>query len=108
MKIIKASLAVVVVILLIVVAAGYYLAASQGVPRSYWEGYKLAKVDYDDAGIPTNRKTKTTYTPGQTFVTTIDFYLISPNVKVRKVRTVDTGFAYSDHQPVWMEVELLK
>ena len=59
-----------------------------------------------DATLPSNRKTKTTYLPGQTFVTVIDFYLVSPNIQVKKVRAVNTDFAYSDHQPVWVEVEL--
>ena len=55
---------------------------------------------------PTNRKTITPYMDGESFVTTIDFFLISPNVKVRQVRVIDHGFQYSDHQPVWIEVEL--
>lgn len=60
-----------------------------------------------DATYPTNRKVKTTYVPGMTFVTLIDFFLVSPNVKVRDVKTIHLDFEYSDHQPVRMEVELL-
>lgn len=59
-----------------------------------------------DAAFPTNRKTKAPFQPGKTFVTTIDFFLVSPNVRVHKVKTIDQGFAYSDHQPVWMQIEL--
>ncbi len=80
------------------------------------QGYRQLNIDPDfmppgwkwvyDPGIPTNRKNKTAYQPGETFVTIIDFYLISPNIRVRSVKTVDTGFRFSDHQPVWMEVEL--
>ncbi len=60
-----------------------------------------------DPGVPTNRKTRTVYRPGETFITIIDFFLISPNIRVRQVKAVDTGFRYSDHQPVWMEVEIM-
>jgi endonuclease/exonuclease/phosphatase family metal-dependent hydrolase len=60
-----------------------------------------------DAAYPTNRKTRTPFQAGETFVTTIDFFLISPNVRVRKARTINLDFAYSDHQPVWMEIELV-
>lgn len=60
-----------------------------------------------DASFPTNRKTRTVYEPGTTFVTLIDFFLISPNVKVKSVKTIHLDFDYSDHQPVKMMVELL-
>lgn len=59
-----------------------------------------------DAAFPTNRKTSTPFQAGETFVTTIDFFLVSPNVRVHKVRGYNLDFAFSDHQPVWMEVEL--
>jgi len=59
-----------------------------------------------DPTTPTNRKIKTPYAKGETFETLIDFFLLSPNLKVRKVRGIDQGFQYSDHQPVWVEIEL--
>ena len=60
-----------------------------------------------DANYPTNRKTKTAYQAGSTFVTLIDFFLVSPNVRVKNVETLHLDFEYSDHQPVRMAVELL-
>lgn len=60
-----------------------------------------------DSTIPTNRKNRDPFVAGETFITLIDFFLISPNVKVRSVKGIDQGFEYSDHQPVWMEVELV-
>lgn len=60
-----------------------------------------------DPRIPTNRKNRTVYEPGETFITLIDFFLISPNVKALQVKGMDQQFRFSDHQPVWMEVELL-
>ncbi|PSR11035.1 MAG: hypothetical protein DA408_07070 [Bacteroidetes bacterium] len=60
-----------------------------------------------DPTIPTNRKLRSTYLPGKTFTTVIDFFLISPNIKAVKVKTIDQQFRFSDHQPVYMEIELL-
>ncbi len=56
--------------------------------------------------IATNRKVGDSYNPGTTFETIIDFYLISPNVKLEEIKGVDLGFKYSDHQPVVMRVLL--
>ena len=59
-----------------------------------------------DPTVPTNRKARDPYRKGQTFETLIDFFLVSPNVKVKLVKGVNQEFQFSDHQPVWMEVEL--
>ena len=59
-----------------------------------------------DAATPTNRKTRTAYVKGETFETLIDFFVISPNLKVRRARGIQQDFQFSDHQPVYMEVEL--
>ena len=61
-----------------------------------------------DPTRPTNRKTKTPYVEDETFVTLIDFFVVSPNVRVRRVRGVDQKFAFSDHQPVVLTAELLQ
>jgi endonuclease/exonuclease/phosphatase family metal-dependent hydrolase len=59
-----------------------------------------------DPTVPTNRKTDFIYEKGASFITLIDFYLISPNVEVKEVKGIDLDFAASDHQPVYMEVRL--
>ncbi len=59
-----------------------------------------------DPTVPSNRKTRDPYLKGATFETLIDYFLVSPNLRVKTVRGVDQGFQFSDHQPVWMEVEL--
>lgn len=61
-----------------------------------------------DPRTPTNRKLRTPYVPGESFITIIDFFLVSPNVRIREIRGIDQQFRFSDHQPVWMEVELIK
>lgn len=60
-----------------------------------------------DPTVPTNRKVTDPFEKGSTFVTLIDFFLISPNIRVQKARGIDLNFQFSDHQPVWMQVELL-
>jgi endonuclease/exonuclease/phosphatase family metal-dependent hydrolase len=59
-----------------------------------------------DPVTPSNRKAKFTYQPGETFVTIIDFFLISPNLKALSIKTLNQDFKFSDHQPVWIEVGL--
>jgi len=59
-----------------------------------------------DASVPTNRKLPETYQGAKTFVTLIDYYLVSPNVEVVEVRGVDQQFQFSDHQPVMLKVKL--
>ncbi len=39
-------------------------------------------------------------------MTLIDGFILSPNVKAKSVKIVDTGFKYSDHTPTRMEFEL--
>lgn len=59
-----------------------------------------------DPTLPTNRKCANPYVKNETFVTLIDFFLISPNIQVTKVKGINQDFQFSDHQPVWMEVSL--
>ncbi len=59
-----------------------------------------------DPTIPTNRSNRDTYVPGKTFVTLIDFFLLSPNVTLLKVKGIDHQFAWSDHQAVKVSVKL--
>lgn len=59
-----------------------------------------------DPTVPSNRKLRNPYDAEISFQTLIDFYLISPNLQARRVKTIDQQFRFSDHQPVWVEVEL--
>lgn len=58
-----------------------------------------------DSDVPTNRSLDAPLNP-QTDMTVIDFFLLSPNVKLKKISTDNLNFQNSDHQPVYMEVEL--
>ncbi len=63
-----------------------------------------------DQSVPTCRLLNKPYDPNgpnmQYYV--IDGFLISPNVNVKKIQTMDEGFVYSDHNPVEMTVILGK
>jgi len=53
-----------------------------------------------DGSVPSARTLHEPYRPGQTYVTVIDGFIVSPNVTVESVQGIDLAFAYSDHQPV--------
>ena len=53
-----------------------------------------------DPERPTVRTLHKPYVAGENFVTTIDGFLVSPNVGVEGVQVIDQGFAFSDHHPV--------
>lgn len=61
-----------------------------------------------DPTMSTNRKARDPYVRGQTFETLIDYFVVSPNVRIREVKGIPQGYQFSDHQPVWMEVLLEK
>ena len=57
--------------------------------------------------MPSVRNADGPYHDGQ-LVLTVDGFLVSPNVEVLESAVVDTGFAYSDHNPISMTVKLQK
>lgn len=60
-----------------------------------------------DNAVPSARLLNEPYDPKSedTQYYILDGFIVSPNVTVKEVSTVDTGFSYSDHNPVYMEVE---
>ena len=48
------------------------------------------------------------YVPGETYTVTLDGFIISDNVECMKYENVNTGYSYSDHDPVYMEFQLKK
>jgi endonuclease/exonuclease/phosphatase family metal-dependent hydrolase len=59
-----------------------------------------------DPSQPTNRNADKPYQQAVTPVTTIDFFILSPNVELRVAKTIETGFSYSDHQPIGIAIKL--
>lgn len=60
-----------------------------------------------DPLLPSNRDVDMAYTKGTTTTTILDYYLVSPNIVVNDVHTIDMGFAHADHQPVYLNFSLL-
>ena len=59
--------------------------------------------------MPTCRLLNQPYDPSDTAHTqyyVIDGFILSPNVEVKSVSTIDCGFENSDHNPVELVVEL--
>ena len=48
------------------------------------------------------------YVRGETYTVTLDGFIISDNVECTKYENVNTGYSYSDHDPVYMEFQLKK
>ncbi len=59
-----------------------------------------------DSELPTNRRVATPYDRSTTLTTVIDYYLLSPNVELEKVETIDVDFQNSDHQPIRLRAHL--
>jgi len=59
-----------------------------------------------DPTIPTNRNVDAPYVKGKTKTTIIDYYAVSPNLDVVDYKTIQSDFANSDHQPVFLRVKI--
>lgn len=59
-----------------------------------------------DSKTPTNRKNDKPFDTEKTFVTLIDFYLVSPNIEVTSCKGISNNFEFSDHQPVAITFKL--
>lgn len=69
------------------------------------DGFKI----YADDGEPSCRDCDVVWERGSTYVSTVDGFIVSDNVKVSKVKTTkvgETGFEYSDHQPTTLTFSL--
>lgn len=74
--------------------------------RSLPDGFRLVC----DSGTPSCRLLNQPYNPSDTENTQyylIDGFIISPNMEVASVETVDLGFVNSDHNPVRVELSFL-
>jgi endonuclease/exonuclease/phosphatase family metal-dependent hydrolase len=60
-----------------------------------------------DPGVATVRQSHIPYDSHRSRKSVIDFYLLSPNLKIKAIQGLEQSFKYSDHQPVYLEVELL-
>lgn len=68
------------------------------------EGYRFVV----DISSPTSRLLNMPYDPEdpKTQYYIIDGFVVSDNITVQRVKTIDHSFEYSDHNPVWMQIRL--
>ena len=59
-----------------------------------------------DPDLPTNRRVDVPYNKATSLTTVIDYFLLSPNIGIEEVETIDTDFQYTDHQPVRLQARL--
>jgi endonuclease/exonuclease/phosphatase family metal-dependent hydrolase len=59
-----------------------------------------------DQEVPTNRFLIESYLRGRTPTTTIDYFVLSPNIELLEITTEDLFFENSDHNPVSVKVRL--
>ena len=64
----------------------------------------MAPLDEDDP-VPSCRNADRPYGPDD-FVVTVDGFIVSDNVAVEECAVVDTGFQWSDHNPVYLDFVL--
>lgn len=76
-------------------------------PETFADCHMTLVPPLDEAHpVPSCRNADGPYHPGQ-YVLTVDGFLVSDNVRVVGCGVTDTGFQYSDHNPVWLTAELL-
>ena len=76
---------------------------AQPIPEGTFDGYSISlSAPFDSENkVPSCRNADAPYHAGQ-FVITIDGFLVSDNVTAVSSAVLDTGFLYSDHNPVEM------
>ena len=94
--------------------SGYYFGEAdqayswaQPIPEGTFDNYDISLVAPLDesAPVPSCRNADSAYHEGQ-YVLTVDGFLVSKNVTVENAAVVDTGFQWSDHNPVIMTFTL--
>ena len=76
---------------------------AQPIPEGIFDGYDItlvAPLDENDP-VPSCRNADSAYHEGQ-YVLTVDGFMVSKNVAVESAEVIDTGFRWSDHNPVKM------
>lgn len=59
-----------------------------------------------DKEVDSLRDLNAPYQKGETLTTNIDGFLVSPNINIKSVKTLNLEFKNSDHQPVFIQLEL--
>lgn len=75
-------------------------------PDDLAEGFHAVRAD-NLSSVPTCRGVDIPYEKGVTYTTTVDGFIVSDNVSAR-AQNIDTGFEFSDHNPVKLTFSLKK
>ena len=75
-------------------------------PKGIKVAFELLDKDARVQLSPSCRNTDSPYEKDVSFVTMVDGFLVSDNMKVVRIQTVDNGFLYSDHNPVTITFQL--
>ena len=70
------------------------------------DGVRIVRAE-NELEVPTCRGADIVYTKGVNYTTVVDGFLVTDNVRA-VAENVDTDFAYSDHNPVKLQFELIK
>lgn len=85
------------------ISSGEYIVTS--IPSEFLsEGWKYGV----DKSIYTFRLRDKAYDKETSFMKIVDGFIVSPNITIKNVKTIDTDFKYSNHNPVKMEIVLNK
>lgn len=69
-------------------------------------GLTLVVPEGKNGPVPTCRNADGPYNPKQ-YILTVDGFIVSDNVRAEHAEAIDTGFAYSDHNPISMTFTLM-
>lgn len=69
------------------------------------DSFRLIGPVDEDNPVASCRNADSPYEEGD-FVITIDGFIVSSNVETHESKVIDTGFKYSDHNPVYLDFEL--
>ena len=59
-----------------------------------------------DPSAPTNRQNYQAYKKGENGTTYLDYFVVSPNIEIIEVKTIDLNFENSDHNPVYLRISI--
>ncbi|SMC48298.1 Metal-dependent hydrolase, endonuclease/exonuclease/phosphatase family [Oscillospiraceae bacterium] len=77
----------------------------ESLPQGFALGFDICEGECDITHN-TGRASEEPFDPDTTYTVTLDGFIVSDNITVTGYRTVDTGFIFSDHDPVVMEFVL--
>ncbi len=74
----------------------------EDLPEDFYFGLDTLSEEERAALLPSSRNADIPYTPGVSEMNTLDGFILSRNIECLQYETVDTGFLYSDHEPVYL------